>query len=165
MSFGNLLQGLILLSKAPSTTPCLHVRLWRGGINGRSWRCFDYTRTEEARRYLCSWGVQYHLIRCRHVLLTANVTCRLGEGRCPGSAAPLLFATARQRLWWPYSPMQNGKKAPGDLGPSVYIGACNSHPAQRGQKKAAAPSAFPISPPPPPYMKMPSCWATEWMQL
>lgn len=40
------------------------------------------------------------------------------------------------------------QKAPWDLGANVYTGACNSHPAQGGQKKAAAPSTFSILTPP-----------------
>jgi len=54
------------------------------------------------------------------------------------------------------------QKAPWDLGANTYTGACNSQPAQEGQKSAAA-SAFSISSHP--YMKTPSCWATELVQL
>lgn len=92
-SFGNLLQGLIPLTKVPSATPSLyHVCLWRGKLRGRSWRCFADWRNKQVSVQLGS-TTSSPSIRCRNVFLTANITCGTRGG--PGSTVPSLLARAR----------------------------------------------------------------------
>lgn len=81
----NFFQVLILLSLPPPFT--VQVCKRREGVHGRAWRCFVTPGLKKQEGVFAHGGIPYHPIWWdADILLTANATCGLEEGRSPRSS-------------------------------------------------------------------------------